>query len=394
MTGLRDALHDLAEDAPRTDLSARVTARARRRRRVRLLTIPAVVTGVAAVTVAGSLLGATRETAGRHPAASHRAERPAPAAPREPVDYAYLDWCGTTGLRGKPVSGPCAQWHMISVTGKQWRVTDGLGVFPGRAGTTMNGSAPLKISDQGTRIAYYRPSDEHFVVRDLLSGQTTVIDRRVPPSSLEKDGADLMFSLDGRRLAVTFTYPHPGDAFLADTRSGAVRSLPGKAVVGLGEDASTVVLTEEIKGATWLVLSGPDGKVRRRVPLAPDVHLEGTRNLLAPDGHTLVALPGSDTEGEGLAKPMDTVDLVDARTGRTVATRHITLPKKNAPLANLEGWVGASTILVTAPWPDVSDGNSAQRGYLADLDTGRTRVFGTVDPHAPQTQTEFGAFGE
>lgn len=55
--------------------------------------------------------------------------------------------------------------------------------------------------------------------------------------------------------------------------------------------------------------------------------------------------------------------------------------------------MGASTVLVTAPWPEVLDENAAERAFLADLDTARTRVFGTVDPHSSQSETEFGAFG-
>ncbi|MGH3380782.1 MAG: hypothetical protein ACRDP6_39220 [Actinoallomurus sp.] len=394
MTRLRDALHDLAENAPRTDLTTRVTTRARHRRRVRLLTIPAVVTGVAAATIAGSLLGATPGTAGRHTAASHATKSPGliPAGEPGPVQYAYLSWCGTAGLGGKPISGACAQWHLIGPGGKKVRVADGLGTFHGKAGTTMNGSAPLKINNMGTRIAYYRPADEHFVVRDLLSGHVTVVNRRVPLSYIEKAGAELMFSGDGRRLAISFSTDQPGHALLADTSSGAVQSLPGTWVTGLGKDASTVTLSETGKdGTTTLVLSGPDGRIRGRVPLDPNVNLEGPGNLIAPDGHTLAALPGSEASVDGLAKPMNSVNLVDVRTGKTVATRRIHLPKKIADVADLEAWVSGSTVLVTAPWPEA--GSSGVRAYLADLNTGRTRVAGTLDPHSSQSETEFGGFG-
>jgi hypothetical protein len=48
----------------------------------------------------------------------------------------------------------------------------------------MNGSAPLQISDDGRLIAYYRPADEHFVVRDLLSRHAAVIDQRTTPADL------------------------------------------------------------------------------------------------------------------------------------------------------------------------------------------------------------------
>jgi hypothetical protein len=101
-----------------------------------------------------------------------------------------------------------------------------------------DGSAPLKISDDGRRIAYYRPADEHFVVRDLLSGDITVIAERVPLTSLYRGPAVLRFSGNGQRLSISFSTDVPGPALLADTTTGAVHTLPGSWVVGLARSGA------------------------------------------------------------------------------------------------------------------------------------------------------------
>jgi hypothetical protein len=278
-------------------------------------------------------------------------------------------------------------------------VADGLGSYSVRTNTYMNGSAPLKISDDGRRVAYYRPADEHFVVRDLLSGHLTVIDRRVPLASLYRGGATLMLSGNGQRLAISFNTDAPVPALLADTTTGTVHTLPGSWVIGLGKDASTVTLAETKGTHTTLLLAGPDGTLRGRVQLSPDVQLLGQGNLVAPDGHTLLTLPSSHRDGSAIdpATWLDTVTLVDVRTGKVVGTHHFQLPKNIEQGGDVAGWTDNSTIVVSSMWPALPERTEGglfllgEQRYLVDLNTGRTRIFGTIKLQAAQGDTAFGA---
>ncbi|GAA4630405.1 hypothetical protein GCM10023196_055640 [Actinoallomurus vinaceus] len=389
MTRLHEALHDLAEEAPQTDLAGRVVTRARRRRRVRLLTAPVVAVGAATVVAAASLLGGPGRDTGPAVAPGERVlnagalPKPLPGHQIEPVKYAYLDWCGTQ--RGARTGG-CTQWRVVSRSGEQWLVADSLGSSP----STPGGSAPLEISADGRLIAYYRPSDEHIVVRDLLSGRVTVVGRRVS----QRDAPALMFSGDGRRLAISFNTVGPVHALLADTATGEVHELPGGWVIGLGKDASTVTLAEDDGKRTTLVLAGPDGSLRRRVPLSPKLHFEALGNALASDGHTLLALPGPEKKGLSDPTPLDTVVLVDVRTGKEIGRRHFRLPEETSRLAYVVGWAGETKILLTASAivPRRKEIMS-DRAYVADLNTGRTQTFGTISLWASETDTTFGDFG-
>ncbi|MBC6459449.1 hypothetical protein [Actinomadura sp. HBU206391] len=410
MTRLHDALNELAERAPQTDLAGRVVAdardRARRRNRTRLLAVPAVAAGVAAVAVAGSLAGGgepkSREVTSptKNVLNTGALPGPLPAGPVEPMKYAFLDFCRRVGdMSRNPPAGECAQWRVVGRSGRQWRVADGLGAHTVRTDTYMNGSAPLQISDDGRQIAYYRQADERFVVRDLTSGQVAVVAQRVPVADLHRTPAALAFSGDGRRLAISFHSATADRALLADTTTGKVHKLPGSWVVGLGRDASTVTLAESRKGRTTLLLAGPDGVLRERVRLSPKVHLGGGGNMVAPDGHTLATLPGLPPGvQDGPAPRLDRVMLVDVRTGKPVGTRKVQMPGNTWPAARV-GWAGRSTVFISTAWPLDATAPDAdhlftmgERGHLADLETGRVRVFGTILLKGGQIETGFGGF--
>jgi hypothetical protein len=411
MTRLHDALNDLAEQAPLVDLTGSVLARTRRRRQARLFAVPAVAACVAAIVAVGVLVGGGQPAVGpalvqlkdlpKDVLNTGAVPGPLPAGRVEPVKFAYLDGCKKQAHL-EPGTGECAQWRLVGRSGKQWRLADALAAPPvvsdSGGSDTPRPQGPLEISDDGRRIAYYRPADEHFVVRDLLSGDVTVIAQRVPLASLQQ--AALIFSGNGQRLAISFAAAEPRHALLADTATGAVHELPGYRVVGLGNDASTVTLLEPKNGRMTLLLTGPDGTLRNQVPLDPDVHVTGVGNLVAPDGHTLVTVPGA---GEDQPTPvqtpesLNTVKLVDVRTGKVVGTRSLRLPE-NSELAHIERWVGKSTIVIAVPSHDAPTrtvGNlfiMEDRRYLTELNTGRTRVFGTIKLQAAQMMTRFGGF--
>ncbi|WP_433179389.1 hypothetical protein [Actinoallomurus sp. CA-150999] len=393
MTRLHEALQDLAEEAPQPDLVGRVMTRARRRRRARILTAPVVAVGAATVVAAVSLLGAPGRNIGPTVAPGERVlnagalPEPLPDHRVEPVKYAYLDWCA--GARSEVRTGACTKWRVVSRSGKQWLVADSLGSAPSMSG----GSAPLEISTDGRLIAYYRPSDEHVVVRNLLSGHVTVVGRRLALADVRQNAPALTFSGDGRRLAISFSTPSV-HALLADTATGGVHELPGSWVLGLGKNASTVTLVEDDGKRATLLVAGPDGRLRSRVLLDPKLHYESLGNAVSSDGHTLLALPGPRSKDLSAPSPLDTVVLVDVRTGKEVGRRHLRLPEETARLADVIGWAGDTKIFlgVSAIVPR-RVGILSDRGYVADLNTGKTRMFGKISLRASHTDTTFGGYG-
>jgi hypothetical protein len=90
------------------------------------------------------------------------------------------------------------------------------------------------------------------------------------------------------------------------------------------------------------------------------------------------------------------VTLVDVRTGKVVGTRHFRLPKAIASSGGLAGWADNSKIFVSSMWPtnpEPTAGNLfllGEQRYLADLSTGRTRVFGIIKLQAARANVKFG----
>ncbi|MFI0450697.1 WD40 repeat domain-containing protein [Actinomadura sp. 6N118] len=400
---LHHALSELAEQAPapRTELTGHVITRARRRRRVRLIAMPAAAAGVAAAIVVGSVLtGGTTNSA--PPAVTVTVPRngvlndgplpgPLPAEKAEPIRYAFLDHCKQKGgLSYKPPVGDCGQWRLLDRSGKLWRVADGMGAYPTSTGDYMNSSAPLEISPDGRRIAYFKVKEQRYVVRDLSSGRITPVGRRMSLPELYRAPAAMAFSGDGRWLAVA----SGGRSLLADTTTGAVSVLPAGSVVGLGQDAATVVLTETKGSRTTLVITGRDGRVRGRVPLDPRASLDmaSGENWLSPDGRTLFASRSSH----------DGAVLVDVRTGKVIRTLRIRMPG-GGTLGGITGWAGPSKVFTAHAlpgWDEPAGPGPAprrhpfmrSRGLIIDLDTGKSRVLDTYKLRASQISNVYGGY--
>ncbi|MFI6515493.1 hypothetical protein ACIBF1_08045 [Spirillospora sp. NPDC050679] len=407
---LNHVLRELAEQAPAPspDLAGRVITRARRRRRTRLIAAPAAAVGAVAVIVAGSVL-TTGERAAPVPPAGPLITPPGevlnpgplpgplPTKNVAPIRFAFLDYCGQKGgSKGTSSKGDCGQWRLVDRSGKQWRLADGIGAYSTSTGDYMNASAPLEISPDGRRIAYYQSGRERFVVRELTSGRITPLALPVPLAELRKNHSALSFSGDGRRLALTFGDPEIVRSVLADTTTGTVTALPKARVAGLSRDASTIVLAEGGFRATGLALAGPDGKVRSRVRLDPRVDLTGAggANLLSPDGRTLFATD----------QRLKRILLVDTRTGKVTRT----LPTRlgGGRVLSIRGWAGPSKVFTVA---DVSDRNgpprpsrtapgrqevpaTASRASVVDLNTGEFEVLGTFKVRAYTSAWMFGGY--
>ncbi|KAB2341773.1 TolB-like translocation protein [Actinomadura rudentiformis] len=387
---LHHALSDLAEQAPapRTELTGHVITRARRRRRVRLIAVPAVAAGATAAIVVGStLVGGTSTSA--PPAVTVTVPPngvfndgplpgPLPATVVEPIKYTYADGCRQdTDKIMKPITGDCAQWRLVDRSGRQWR-------FPDAPAATRSSAGPAPVvSPDGRRVVYYRTSDEHYVSRELSSGRITTIRRRMP---LRGRAYELMFSGDGRRLSFSPIRPG-GTDLLANTTTGAVSEMPrGKQVIGLGRDGSTVVLTASSGERKTLTLAGPDGQVRGTVPLSPQAQLNGIGgDLLSPDGRTLLALPRSGVRNEAV--------LVDIHTGKLIGKPRLRLPKDVNFLSAILGWAGPTKVVTRSTVPRREGPRTwSERSVIVDLDTGRTETFGTIKLWAYRSGMELGTF--
>jgi hypothetical protein len=402
MTRLHDALHALAEEAPPTAMAERIVQRARRRHRARVLAVSAVAAGTAAAVLVGSLTGrgadrpAPVDSGPKGVLNSGPVPGPLPSGAVEPVRYAYLESCGQGRVR---VPDPCLEWRVVGRSGKQWRVPDALrGIEADKGPLPLSG--PLVVSGDGRRIAYYRSADERFVVRDLSTGRVTTSSQRMSLADFKHTGATLVFSSDGSHLGISRTlYKNQGHAFLMDTSTGQVRELPAGDIVGLGKDASTVVLATTVGKRTYLTLARSDGsQVGQPHELDPGVTLEGEGNLLSPDGHTLLTTPykasgAGDDPAVGARGRLSNITLVDARTGRPTGTRSIRVPPGTD--MDMQGvranWVGSSTILL-AVYTGGEPPDLGSDAYLVDLNTGRSRLAGSIKLHSYGGAMIFGGY--
>ncbi|KAB2379257.1 WD40 repeat domain-containing protein [Actinomadura montaniterrae] len=400
---LHEALHELAEGAPREVSADRVLAGVHRRRRVRLITVPSVAAAIAAAI----LIGATLVGRGTEPA--EPIEQPAPplvtepgkilnppgvlpgplpSGMVEPIMFAFLDHCRKQSLEETTsVSGDCAQWRVVGRSGKQWRLADGIGSMVVKPDDYMSGDAGMAISPDGLRLAYYRAADRRLVVRDLSTGKATLIGQRTTGPQLARAPGSLLFSNDGTRLAVTSGEPGQRRTLLADVSSGALTALPSGDLIGFDQDASTIVL-----GNVWsrkekpLVFAAPDGAVRVRISLDSGVKLTGVPgNLLSPDGRTLVT-------------PSPTLDkavLVDAHTGKVTSVRPV-----RGGVGAVLAWAGPTKYFsVRSPAGAFEPRGrndiptEEKRGAIVDLATGKFTYRGpTFKFQAWQSTVAFGGF--
>lgn len=124
MTRLRDALNDMADDAPQVDLTEQTirTRERRRRRTVPIVAAAAVVATALAATAAVRLLPAKPDAATE---LRHGTVTDLPARGVEPLSHAYMTFCRPEGGKVPPgcVDGG---WRVATQSGKTYRVAQAL----------------------------------------------------------------------------------------------------------------------------------------------------------------------------------------------------------------------------------------------------------------------------
>ncbi|MEO3793506.1 hypothetical protein ABGB14_25120 [Nonomuraea sp. B10E15] len=366
MTTFRDELRLLADQAPEVDLAER-TVRAVRRRRTALL--GSVAAGLTALALAAATLlvpsgGATTITG-----------RIADALPPSGVDaaaYAYYDWCGKQWEPSRNTASfaglDCTQWRLVTRTGQQFRVPEAVSVFTEQTPENyMNTAAPLVISTDGRRIAYYSDKDQRYAVRDLADGRIWLTPDDLPRALVAKQGTAARLSPEGRFLGLGNT--------VVDMETGQATPVPENWwVESIGGGGSPILVRDAFDRLG--VLEG--GKVRTIVESTGQPR---TFSQPSPDGRLVAYLDGAMTDGRNdVIRPYDTVVTVDAATGQEVSrARFREAPEKFHPI-RMGGWKSASEVTVPLPIHEGSSKNPPTLGavtYGIDTGTGRVRELET-----------------
>jgi hypothetical protein len=126
------------------------------------------------------------------PALAHPAHGDADA-----VRYAWVRGCGVQAK-------PCGDWILFRRDGSRTRLRDARVKPLSDKGKTLNDDlAPLSVSDDGRRVAYFRKGDGRLVVRELGGGVHVIADE-VPARGYGMGDVRTMLSQDGTRLAVDY----------------------------------------------------------------------------------------------------------------------------------------------------------------------------------------------
>lgn len=345
MTRLREALNDLAEEAPMVSLVDLAIAGHRRKRRTNR-----AVAAVAAVVLlgVGTTAAALPWSWGDH-TATPRAADTVPDLPD-----------GKVGLIGSAYQTPCkldaaerqadcsaVEWRVVTRARTTYRVPQAL------VNTTKQRRVPVAISRDGRILAYYSRQAQAHVVRDLMTGSevtspVTVKEERIGIGSM------LVVSDDGRYVVFD---PHVGSkepGLLIDMRTGKTVPVPGKyETVSIKDGVAELV--RYIKTDLWLMpVAGGGTPVRFR-----GVFIMFSE--LAPDGRTVAAVEYREMKKR-------TLTLLDAKSGRTLRKVAIRGLPENGGLDGTSIWESGSEVTIA-----FSDDKGSMLTYAVDVRTGQSR---------------------
>ncbi|MEU7749200.1 hypothetical protein [Nonomuraea sp. NPDC049158] len=380
MTWLRDALNDVADDAPQVDLTERTirTRERRRRRTTPLVAAAAVIAAALAVTAAVRLLPAEPEVA-----TGPKAVSDLPARGVEPLSHAYMTFC-------RPESGEvpagCVDggWRVVTRGGRTYRVAQAL-----RGAQSGLVDSPLAISRDGRKIAYYDIGARTFAVRDLASGSVLTAPTKVPKPWLGSI-PHLLLSDDGRFLAFTKDPPLKDPAMLFDMRERMARPLPnGWNPIGLSPDGGTITLAEyapktRLQTITRLWQTSTAGNAK-----TVDVTGHYLAGGLGPDGKTVIALEREEVPGTGCFRSGGDLVQLDRETGKVVRRVPVRGLSMTGNFVYLRGWNGPQEITALAqplackkggdhdPAPTLDPPYGPFTAYAVNVKTGQARKLAT-----------------
>ncbi|GAA3177441.1 hypothetical protein [Nonomuraea roseoviolacea] len=296
-----------------------------------------------------------------------------PASGVGPLSHAYYDWCGEKWSPGKAASfagRDCVQWKVVTRDGRTYRMPEAAGVYLDQtAANYMNTAAPLRITPDGRRIAYYSAKDQRFAVRDLASGQVWLSPQTVSHEEMVKNGAFVTLSPEGRYLVLNGRL-----RAVVDMETGRVTDVPqGWQPMTVARGGDRVIVQNDRSRYGLL----EDGRVR---PFAGPIG--ESLSDLAPDGRTVAYLgrPGPHGEGMNLPKP-DTIVTVDATTGKVLRRVKFRDAPRGFDPWRIGYWRGPTQVVVS----DVITGRLkpgevprlGEIAYAVDVTTGEVRKLGT-----------------
>ncbi|MFD1939558.1 MULTISPECIES: hypothetical protein [Nonomuraea] len=303
-----------------------------------------------------------------------------PASGVGPLRHAYYDWCGKKWSpgQGRAFTGrECLQWRVVTRDGRNYRMPEALSVYTEQTEQNyMNTAAPLVITPDGRRVAYYSEKDERFAVRDLADGRVWLTPQKVDRKTMVKHGGLLRLSPDGRHLGLNGVgLPNA----VVDVETGHVTEIPeGWQVVRVPSGGDPVVVGDENNRLG--LLSG--GQVRAFSARDAGFNVSGP----AADGRTLAYLGEREKTGRdnatGGSRP-DRIVTIDATTGtitKEVAFRDA--PKDFYPW-RVGHWVSPTEVAVSAVLRDQAwmkdrtiTPTLGEAVYAVDVVTGRVRELG------------------
>ncbi|GAA3800740.1 hypothetical protein GCM10022226_20430 [Sphaerisporangium flaviroseum] len=365
MTRLKDMLGEIAAQGPAIgDVADRAIGGARRHRR-RLLLLPALAV-VASIAVAVAL--ARLPTTDKDMVPAMRPEvtktitlpsRTPAALPSGAVPPALLAYTSPCELVPEPKWRDCAQWRLLTVDGRHFRVPDA--IAPEIRNGMVENDGALAIAPDGRMIAYFDEAGR-LLVHDLATGEVRTaftVERAV----LSTVTAHIAWAPDARRLAVGFeplddARPARQPAMLVDLATTRATELPGHCcVLGLGAGDALIPMYDayaNTMGSGHLRLVADDGTVRKQVSMAgvelQSVYAQSPGNTaMSPDGRRLAALIWPQGPGRVHERAPD-LRIIDAHQGSMGEGRSYPQFRQAMAEARLMGWRDSSTVLVGMMW--------------------------------------------
>ncbi|SPL89419.1 unnamed protein product [[Actinomadura] parvosata subsp. kistnae] len=270
-----------------------------------------------------------------------------------PLGYAYRTKCERVA---EPPGLDCddVEWRVVTTAGKTYRLPQAL------ARNDDGHDAPVALSRDGRKLAYYSRDAQAHVVRDMLTGAEVA----APPMPQDKigTGSMLVVSDDGRYLVFD---PREGSKYpgvLIDTSTGKRTTINGRYEPVAIKDG-VVELIRYIKTDLWFMPVTGGGK---------PVRFDGTfvaPSEPAPDQRTVVAFD----HGKYGRNTRPVLTVLDVSTGRAV--REITVTGLSADRGYLTPTIWRDATEVEVKF----DGKRGWELYALNVTTGKARLLKRYD---------------